>query len=203
MLSQDTIIILDWDDTLFPTTWCLKNGINLMQSKNRAQYARLFKDLDIVLSVLIKKLQKYGKVVIVTNAMLVWVRVSCVVLPKTFEVLKTIKVISARQLCQSKYPTMMEWKSRTFKYVLNRETKPTQKVNVVSIGDAEYEYRALVDLYNFPRQQKLLKTIRLVSNPSYNVLLDQIKALNQVIAEVCESKSHMDWDFKVVPSKTI
>ena len=47
--KQTTLIILDWDDTLFPTNWVMKRKINLLNTSERYQYTDYFQELDRVL----------------------------------------------------------------------------------------------------------------------------------------------------------
>ncbi len=67
--KKETLFILDWDDTLFPTNWIRQNGINLTVSSTRDQYIIYFQELDRVLSKFLKKVISLGKVIIVTNAL--------------------------------------------------------------------------------------------------------------------------------------
>ena len=68
MIPSETLIILDWDDTLFPTSWLYQNKIDLSDSHIRNEYQTLFAELDNILYSLLIKLINLGKVVIVTNA---------------------------------------------------------------------------------------------------------------------------------------
>src|SRR5207253_2713422 len=103
--------------------------------------------------------------IIVTNAMPSWINDSVSVLPKTAQIISSVKILSARQLYQSEYNDMMEWKKHTFKQALNKEINNNKILNIISIGDADYEYRALIDLYNWNHSnKKILKSIRLIHN---------------------------------------
>lgn len=192
-----TLIILDWDDTLFPSSWVIKNNINLLDVENRWRYIELFSGLDKVLYSLLKKLKKYGKVFIITNALLSWVADCTAVLPKTSQLLYSIKIISARQLFQYHYSDMMEWKKNTFKYIVDGNYT-YDIMNIISIGDAEYEYRALIDLYTFKKNKKILKSIKFLRNPTLNILLDQLTVLYKATDNICTDKKHIDWNFKFI-----
>lgn len=197
-IKSSTVIILDWDDTLFPTSWVVNNNINLTDSLNRWKYLSIFNKLDNILCALIKKLQKYGQVIIITNALLNWIKDSVSVLPKTSEVIKYIKILSARQLFQTQSNDIMEWKKRTFKQIINNKINNKKILNIISIGDAEYEYRALIDLYNYDKsKKKILKSIRLIHNPNKNILIDQLMVLYNIIPNICSYNNHIDWNFKI------
>lgn len=193
-----TLIILDWDDTLFPTSWVIKNNINLADIQNRWKFIPIFSELDKTLYNLIQRLKKYGKVIIITNAMASWISDSVSILPKTAHIINSVKILSARQLFQSEFNDMMEWKKHTFKKVISKEINSSKILNIISIGDAEYEYRALIDLYNWNKKnKKILKSIKLIHSPTYNTLMDQLVVLYNAVPDICTSNSHIDWNFKL------
>lgn len=193
-----TLIILDWDDTLFPTSWAIRNNLNLQLRENREKYLPLFTNLDLLLSRFLTRCMRYGRVVIVTNALPCWIRDSSAVLPRTAKILPSLRVISARELYQAEYPDMMEWKKHTFREQVMGESHE-KVLNIVSVGDADYEYRALVNLYNWRRKnKKILKAIKLLPSPTRSTLVDQLQVLHRAIPEICEREDHLDWTFKAI-----
>lgn len=191
--KRHTLIILDWDDTLFPTNWVLRNDINLMTSQSRNQYIVHFQELDKVLAKLLYKLSSYGKVVIITNALPEWIKMSSVVLPNTSNIIKKLRVVSARAMYQQFSSNMMSWKEMAFKSELINEFKHHNFLNIISIGDAEYEYRALISLNKWkPSTQKVLKSIRFMKDPSHDILIDQLEVLINAIPEIVVKQSHLD-----------
>ena len=157
ILSKNkTLIILDWDDTLFPTTWITTNQINLKNHIEVQKHQKYFNDVDLDLFILLRKLLQCGTVIIVTNALLNWIQISTAILPRTLAIIDKIKVISARGDYQSKSSNPMDWKKMAFKRILDESSKKVN--NIISIGDAEYEYNALINLYDpDPKTYKLLK----------------------------------------------
>lgn len=195
MQKISTLIILDWDDTLFPTSWVVKNSINLNDSSVQNKYIVLFSKLDMLVHRLLSKLLKCGHVVIVTNAALKWINVSCSVLPNTRTLInKKIKIISARELYSSKFPNSTDmWKNLVFKNIVNDIKNPDQ--NIISIGDAEFEFNALIDLYT-TKQKRYLKAVKLMSFPSFDSLIDQLEVLDKCVKEICTAQRHMDLKFE-------
>ena len=49
MNINNTVIVLDWDDTLFPTSWVINNKIDLTDPNNRIIYYKFFNKLDNIL----------------------------------------------------------------------------------------------------------------------------------------------------------
>jgi len=198
-MEHKTLIIFDWDDTLFPTSWLIQNNINLSDELTRNKYIILFTRLDMLLNQLLIIAMKHGKVIVVTNAVNKWIDVSLDMLPNTKRLIKNnIDVISARELYQDKYQEQMGiWKKLVFqKYVMDHfKTYPLQ--NIISIGDAEYEFNALIDLYNTHSviKKRLLKTIRFMKDPTFEALYDQLEVLKKCFVQIIRSKKHMDLVF--------
>lgn len=190
-----TLIILDWDDTLFPTSWVTKNNIDI----TNPNIQRIFINLDKLIYQILQKMITYGHIVIVTNAAEKWIEISTNVLPKTQSILtKNISVLSARDTFEKSYPAQIHvWKKLLFKEIVNNYFKNHKLQNIISIGDAEYEFHALTDLYNenSAKKYRLLKTIRFIKEPDIDSLLDQLDVLNKTNHKIVNHKNHMDLTF--------
>lgn len=195
--NKETIVIIDWDDTLFPTTWVTANGINVSQASSLTPEQRLyFMKLDVIIYRFITQLMNYGKVFIVTNAMGEWINVTKKLLPNTTTIFKWVKVISARDMYSSKYPHAVDaWKYLCFQKVARKYMSKQKINNIISIGDAEYEYEALINLYRLGKQKKYLKSIKLLGGTDYNQIVDQIIVLNSNIREIINHDNHLDLVF--------
>ncbi len=200
MNKYKSLIILDWDDTLFPTSWIVKNNINIDNKQIQNKYIVYFFKLDFLVSQLLLNLSKYGQVVIITNASIKWMLLSSTMLPTTQKVLKNkVLIISARDAYQYKYPGDMSiWKKKAFEDVVNNYFKNHKLQNIVSGGDAEYEFLALTDLYdeNSVVENRLLKTIRFMKDPSFDDLIDQLEVFNECAQKVLLNRGHLDLEFK-------
>ena len=191
--KDNTLIIFDWDDTLFPTSWIVNNNIDLTDPNTRSEYVFIFKMLDNCVSKLLTKVLNLGNVIIITNAMPEWVYLSCSVLVETQELIKKIKIVSSRKNYQNK-TDMNNWKLYTFLDEFNIITNNNNIKNIISIGDATYEYNALINLY---KQQKnyydrLLKSVQFVRSPTNELLMNEIKLLNESIKNICHNCEHLD-----------
>lgn len=208
MKKFKTLIIFDWDDTLFPTSWVVGNDIDLADPKIQNKFIVYFSRLDMLLYKLLTTCIEYGTVFIVTNAVIKWVQVSSSILPNTQKIINNnIKILSARDTYQSDYPDRMDlWKRLTFQdLVFNNFDKHKHKnkdkykhQHIISIGDAEHEFNALINLYNESSitKDRLLKTIRCIKNPSFESLIDELEVLNSCIIKVLTTTDHMDLKFK-------
>lgn len=188
---NNILFILDWDDTLFPTSWIAQNNINIEKLDHISPYAIYFSELDNMLYKLFYRLVHYGQIIIITNASMGWILASIKLIPKTFNIINNyVKIISARDKYQLTLPLEM-WK----KYVFNHDILPYIKniKQIISIGDAEYEFNALIDLIHHPNyKNKYLKSIRLLRNPKFDVLIDQIDIVTNNILLLCSIHRHMD-----------
>lgn len=190
-MKDNTLTIMDWDDTLFPTSWVVKNEIDLTTDKDIQKYMIVFSRLDSLLVDVLHKFISVGNVAIVTNASTRWIAISCEVLPNTKRLLNDkVKLISARDLHQNNFPDNIHmWKKITFK------DHADHYKHVISIGDADYEFNALIGLYSC-RHKKYLKTIRFLSSPTFEAIIDQLTVLNKNAKHICKYKRHMDLVFE-------
>merc|ERR1712023_309330 len=83
---RQTVIVLDWDDTLFPST-CARHVLRLvprlpldaqrMREEQKAAAREVLTQCASNVEVLLKTANEYGKIVIVTLARKPWVTDSC------------------------------------------------------------------------------------------------------------------------------
>lgn len=191
----ETLIIIDWDDTLFPTTWISKNKINI-ENKQSKSYPFLI-SLDKAIADFLTKCINCGRTIIITNALITWINICSKVLPQTAKLFKYIKIVSAREEYQSVTDDVNKWKQLAFKKELVELLNNNENINsIVSIGDADYEYYALINLYNIKKNINL-KSLKLVRNPSIFVVYDEIKLATNHINRICSYKKDLDLNFVV------
>jgi len=129
-----TLIIVDWDDTLLPTS-------AIMSDHPPSQ-----KELEAVAaeaSQLLMLAKTLGTVLIITNATHSWVRQSCTAyMPALLPCLKDLEVISARDKFEKRFPdNPTQWKVEAF-----CEIKENSGIiaNLIALGDSTAEMEALV-----------------------------------------------------------
>lgn len=193
--KNSTLIILDWDDTLFPTSWVNKNNIEIINN-SKLTYKKFFEKIDISLKKLLNKLTSLGDVLIITNALLNWIEISSKIIPHTYNYLKNnnnIKIISARGEYSSYTNNILDWKKMAFQNELTKITKYKRINNIISIGDADYEYRALINLYHDePDNYRLLKSVKFIRYPNNYQIFEQINIINNAIYNICINRNHLD-----------
>jgi len=187
------IIILDWDDTLFPTTWVNMNKLKLDKTN-----ITTFSNLDSLLIKLFNNLKKLGDVIIITNAMIIWINTCLKVLPKTKAILNkyNIGIISAREDYRKVTNDPTEWKIRSFKQNINKKY-----TNIISIGDSLSEYMALVNLFKTTKNKnKIYKTIKFINNCrtcDKVIIKDQVDILNKNIESIVKKQQNLDLVFRL------
>jgi hypothetical protein len=69
------LFIVDWDDTLNASSWCVRKGILTIRPPNEAEIAQV-KELSKHCALTLRTCLDHGNVVIVTNAESGWVELS-------------------------------------------------------------------------------------------------------------------------------
>lgn len=191
--NNNVLMIFDWDDTLFPTTWLISSGIRLTDENSIKKIMVYLHELDIHISKLLKTAIMLGKVIIVTNAGIEWIMLSKKYLPKTSYILDNyIKIISARDIYHHAYE-IIDWKKNVFKNnILSLVNWSNQ---IISFGDAYYEFNALISLYDMVPRNKYLKNVKLFQGPTFDILIDQLNVLNNYLEEIVREEGHLDLNF--------
>ncbi len=176
---HNSLIIFDWDDTLLPTSFLTPKGtfsedIQLSSSdcKKMQQIANYVYDI-------LKESIEKGDVYIITNAGINWVQFSAnLFYPNISELLKKIKIISARGEYEKSFPgNLRQWKIQAFLNLLkNVDNKLV--TNIICIGDSLFEMEAgRILASNF--KEAFIKTIKFREAPKLDELLKQLKMVAQ------------------------
>lgn len=215
------IFIIDWDDTLYPTTWVNKNSIDVGNTNILEEYKIYFLELDKTISSLLKSLNDVGDVWIVTNANINWIK-SCLMgleMTKRTIITNKIRIVSARDSYSSNSSSPTEWKILTFQDIMEdiinkiiNRVKSNSYINIISIGDAMYEYMALINLDNFiksfvlnkkPKQASndngqfkyFLKNIKFIEKPNFDYIIDQMNVLEKNKNNIVNKLEFIDLKF--------
>ncbi len=217
-LYLTNIFIIDWDDTLFPTTWVNQKKINLTDNESINNYKLYFLELDKTVSDFLATFNSIGDVYIVTNANIKWIKSCLLILNQTRNVImkNNIKIVSARDSYSQSNTSPTEWKILTFQDILEDiikkliiNLKPNTCLNIISLGDAHYEYIALINLdsyfksnkliKNIPNQNNLnylLKSIKFIEKPEFDYLIDQLQVIIKNKNTIINKLGYIDLKFK-------
>ena len=164
---KKTLFIFDWDDTIIPSTY-LMNLLNANDNK------KIFNLLDNYLYKFFSIIQKYGTIMIITNANLQWIYYTLSFMNNTKKLLSSYKIISARDNAfNTNYSDNVKlWKVKTYneykKYINNFDI-------IVNVGDSTNEHNALYYLINnkLLLPNKLTLSYKFIESPTYKQLIVQ------------------------------
>jgi len=216
MTSSETLIFLDWDDTLCPST-CLHSHVLEDKKTDDALAASLLAHQTLVIG-LLRLAAELGHVVIMTMADKAWVKCSSSkLMPEVAEVLKEldIEVVSARERCASwllrfaisddRDPSQY-LKTKAMKRVIKKTFGDLSKTskhaevgpNIISIGDSWAERLALQDLcwtgQGVHGKVCQCKTLLMLEDPSLEQISNELRVVTAVLPAVVHFASDIDVD---------
>lgn len=185
-----TIIFVDWDDTLLPTSWLAELGLREGRVIPDSDQWTLLQNVAESSTCLLRVAMQYGRVVIVTNAERGWVEHSCQqFFPSMAPVLEEVTIVSARSSHQHKVDDPTEWKRLAFAQEIRRAR--CQLLNVISIGDSIHELHAL-----FQVARSLCgcrpKSVKLLARPRPEQLAEEHAVLEACFGHVAEHDESLD-----------
>jgi len=193
--TAETLIIFDWDDTLFPTTWlqregCLEDESVPISTSQAAQLQLLSEHVKATLDLA----KARAKVVIVTNAQEGWVDLSCSkFMPALQHSLRGVDVMSARSSFEQEHKHF-EWKCLAFAKQVKDfyGTCPSgHRRNILSLGDSLHEQRALTSVTQCV-PNCLAKSIKFMEKPEVQQLIDEHEILIGVLQDVIDDEGSLD-----------
>ena len=176
----NTIIIFDWDDTLFCTSHFNSMGIlnhnAPLCEKEREKLKKLERRVYQILNLSLQK----GITYIITNSDEGWVEYSSkLYFPSLLPLLQKIQVVSSRKLFQKIFPNdFYRWKMETFSKIVKKYDKNIL-MNIICVGDSIEEIDAGKKMAGY-FEHCYVKTVKLNYKPKMKELISQ---LNLIIAQ--------------------
>ena len=148
-------------------------------------------ELDLAAESLIKKSKRFGKTIIVTNAAEGWVELSGKrFLPRVYEHLADIEIISSRTKYEKLYPrNYQKWKVEAF-LETRRGMDEQAMTNLIALGDNVFEIEAAYILGS-QFKNAFIKTVKFRQSPSTNELIKQIKLVDSQFELICSSAKNL------------
>ena len=182
-----TLTILDWDDTLFPTTYIKKNkNIDMIYHPMLIPdiVKKYFLELSNCIKTIITIAKEFGEVVIITNALPTWVEASCNLMPDLLPFLKTVNIISARADWEKVNSLPEKWKEFAFlNKVINTIDSDNTMINLICIGDSIHEHDAAIlsanNINDTSNNIVYVKNIIFLETPRFSEILYQLHVLKQ------------------------
>ena len=176
--SYNSLIIFDWDDTLFCTSQIAKNNYLNQNQISKIQKNKILK-LENEVKKILQNSIKNGETYIITNSEPGWVEFSCKkFFPSIIDLLDQINIISARGLYENQCPNdSYMWKMNTFNDIVNLYDQNLLS-NIICIGDSFLEIQAGKNLSN-QFKNVFIKTIKFKEEPTIDELIMEIKLVNE------------------------
>lgn len=172
------LFFFDWDDTLMCTSYLAPAGM-LDEEESKQIDKTVIKNLDQYASTLLSKSIENGQVFIITNAAHGWIEYSAKKLyPLTSNLLKQIKIVSARGLYEKRLPgDYRQWKSKAFiDTVINCNIDLRKTANILCFGDSIIELEASHKLKEI-FADAYIKTIKFKETPQPVELIKELKII--------------------------
>ncbi|KAL3765155.1 hypothetical protein ACHAWO_004333 [Cyclotella atomus] len=118
--SNNSIIIFDWDDTICPSSFVDRAGVDNYKKLPKKCHS-LFTEIEKCAEKCLAEAAKYGEVIIITNSDDGWVKYSAErYLPGLLPILKNYRIVSARTRYEKFYPNQpLCWKAAAFAHEAN------------------------------------------------------------------------------------
>jgi len=184
--DHQTLIIFDWDDTLFYTSYLhhkrnYRNDAAIQQQLQSIEKSA-YDILDLALGL--------GQTFIITNAQEGWVE-ECVdkYMPSLRGMIQKLPIISARSNHERESAHLSEWKNRAF-CELGKQLDSQTITNLVAVGDSNFEMEA-VHLLGQQFSRSLIKTVKLRECPSPEELMKELVLIGSKFQTIVERAANM------------
>lgn len=189
----NTIIIFDWDDTLFATSYIAPDGFYEESASLSGEDEKNMANLEFaVLKLLTASISKKADVYIITNSEKSWVYFSAnKYMPSVREILDKCIIISARDEYSKVFPDdSRRWKTEAYLSIKSRYENVSS--NILNFGDTTTDIEC-GGLLAKTFKESYLKSIKFRESPTIQELIKQI---NMIL-------SQFDMIFKVVKNITV
>jgi hypothetical protein len=188
---ENTLIILDWDDTILPTTFLALNGYRVDGPDPDEALAAELQTYSEHAEALLRGLLNLGQVIICTNAEAGWIELTCSkFLPKLESLVNQLEKMSARSEFEPQgLSNPFDWKKLAFSGILLKH----RRGNILSVGDSSHERTAVIYAWQTLGDQCVnCKSLKLLERPDLDCLrLQHVVALGVLHAVVLHS-GHLD-----------
>ena len=193
---SETVILLDWDDTLLASTWVAKHGLRPRYCDERLEIPeplrRELAELEEFVLELLHRASLYGRVVIVTAAETGWVELSAsLFLPRCLDVIQSsVRVVSARSNYEAIYPdSPMQWKLAAFHHEVFLNSRTPR--HVISLGDSTSEREALIAIADMEESIRG-KSLKFITRPTLEELKQQVELVLSHLEYMCTHDGSLD-----------
>lgn len=175
----NTIILFDWDNTLFSTSAVTQESHTLQEMEA----------LSSCVEAVLRVSRRLGHTAVVTNSLEGWVAMSSSqYLPRSWNLLHGTEVVSARSQYEHMAPgNTAAWKHIAFRKILEANAwRSRSGINLIVIGDSMDEMAAASSVSKMSQTPVTLKTVKFKDNPSVNDVIQQLSELAGALESLVE-----------------
>jgi hypothetical protein len=200
--NSNTVIFLDWDDTLLPSSFLSGKGYRLdTEVPKDPEHDAQLREVETSSAEALTQALKLGHVHVVTNAETGWVQLSAQkFMPGLVPLLSKVRVISARSTYEGAHPDApLKWKFLAMQEALTKvygglETKAAK--NVISFGDSHVEREAVRAVTRGVPNVRT-KSVKFAERPSLEQLRRQLDLICNCMQYICSHEGDLDLQLTV------
>jgi len=198
--ENNTVIILDWDDTILPSSFLAQRGYRLDNNIPLSEDVQAqLKELEQSIINVVNLAHSAGRVHIITNAETGWVQMSCQkFLPRIVPLLLKVSVLSARSTFELLYPDApVKWKYYAFQERVSAVSSSASKCrNVISFGDSHVE-REAVRAVTKGMTHTRTKSVKFAERPTCEQLRRQLDLVANCFSYIAGHEGDLDLQLTV------
>jgi hypothetical protein len=181
--------VFDFDDTLFATSW--STGKEPFKSK----------ELSESMYELITTAAKYGKVYIITNATMGWLRQCTDLFLTRSDIFNNVETLSTIDSGIAATVPLQYWKTVAFEKVLSHLISDGDHHQLVSFGDNQYDRNASLYMRS-KHPDVLVKNVLMLDRPEIDQVICQHKLLIKYFPMILSYNGTLDMKMSVHSSET-
>jgi hypothetical protein len=198
---HESLLIFDYDDTLFPTSFLAQNGYKLDGPDASPEIQAILDEYSKIVERTLLDARQHGRVVVVTNAESGWISLTAQkFMPRLGHLLSSFPSISARSTYEPLgISNPFEWKLKAFESVIYEHHQMVStpdaiaRINVLSFGDSIHERDAAHQVCASLSSSPLFcKSIKFIERPDVAQLTKQHVLIRDSLVKVIEHEGTLD-----------
>jgi hypothetical protein len=203
--SSENLIVFDYDDTLFPTSFLAQSGYRLDGPDVSDEIKSMLDDYSEVVRRTLQQARKIGAVIILTNAETGWIELtSRKFTPSLSDLFESFPLLSARSTFEPMgISSPFQWKLRAFEVVMNKLRSGStgeKNFNVISIGDSIHERNAVHQVCGNV-SGLYCKSIKFMERPDLSSLAKQHHLIADCLHEIVSYPGALDMCVQCQPRR--
>jgi hypothetical protein len=191
------LIVFDYDDTLFPTTYLAQKGYRLDGPDVSDDVREILDEYSVVVRETLTLARKLGNVIILTNAETGWIELtSQKFTPALSQLFESFPLVSARSIYEPLgISSPFQWKLRAFESVIHEHfaKMPMKHAarHVVSFGDSIHERDAAHQVCA-KLASTVCKSIKFMERPDIGQLTKQHSLISECFDQIVYHQGTLD-----------